>query len=116
MTVELQKMGVLSLTHDNCSGSLHTFDDCKKCIESTVRIRTDGKPVKFTLNVFAVCKYIDCTQYSFLLCYLCHCHLAVHRAADGCVQLMAVMNLKCSQTKRLSEFLSLVVQTLDQSR
>ena len=71
--------------------------------------------VRLASKSHAHCKYIDCTQYSFSLCYVCHYHLAVHRAADGCAQLMAVLNLKCSQTKHLSGFLFLVVQTFDQS-
>ena len=33
---------------------MHTFDECKKYIESTVGIVTDVKPVDFTLNAFAV--------------------------------------------------------------
>ena len=45
------------------------------------------------------CKYFDCTQYSCWQCYVCHCDLAVHKAADGCAQSMAVLNLKCSQVK-----------------
>ena len=43
----LQKIEVLSATQRYCSGSLHTLSDCKKCIESTVRIQTDVKPVIF---------------------------------------------------------------------
>ena len=54
ITIELQKIGVLSATHLNYIGSLHTLDDCKKCIESTVGIVTDVKPVIFTVNLFAV--------------------------------------------------------------
>ena len=50
----MQKIEVLSLLHHDFSGSLHTFCHCKKYIESTVRIVTDVKPVKFTLILFAV--------------------------------------------------------------
>ena len=50
------------------------------------------------------CKYNDCTQYSFWLCYVCHCNLALHKAADDCAQSMAVLNLNCSQKKYLSGF------------
>ena len=58
-------------------------------------------PQKLTLNFESVlhCKYIDCTQYSFWLCYVCHCHLAVHKAADGCAQSMAVIISKYSRKK-----------------
>ena len=58
--IELQKIGVLSATHLDNIGSLYTLDDCKLCIESTVRIQTDVKPVIFTLIVFAV--YSWCLQ------------------------------------------------------
>ena len=54
MTIQLQKIGVLSAAHHDCSGSLHTFDECKKYIESTVGIGTHVKPVIFALNLFAV--------------------------------------------------------------
>ena len=56
-------------------------------------------------SLFTVhCKYNDCTQYSFWLCYMCHCNLAVHKASDDCAQSMAVLNLNCSQRKYLSWF------------
>ena len=54
MTINLQKIGVLSATHLDYSGSMHTFDDCIKYIESTVGIGTHVKPVIFTLIIFAV--------------------------------------------------------------
>ena len=54
ITITLLKIQVLPATHHDCSGSLHTFAKCKKCIESTVRIGTHVKPVKFTLIIFAV--------------------------------------------------------------
>ena len=50
------------------------------------------------------CKWNGCTQYSFWQCYVCHCILAVHKAADDCAQSMAVLNLNCSQKKDLSGF------------
>ena len=54
ITIELQKREVLSVTNLDYIGSLHTLDDCKKYIESTVRIVTDVKPVIFTVIIFAV--------------------------------------------------------------
>ena len=54
MKIELQEIQVLSTTHHDSIGSLHTFDDCIKYSESTVRIGTHVKPVVFTLNIFAV--------------------------------------------------------------
>ena len=50
----MQRKQVFSAIHHDYSGSLHTFCNCKKYIESTVGTRTHVKPVFFTLNVFAV--------------------------------------------------------------
>ena len=52
--IEWERKQVLSAIHHDCSGSLHTFYNCKKCIESTVGTRTHVKPVFFTLNIFTV--------------------------------------------------------------
>ena len=54
ITLDLHKTQILAATHHDCSGLLHTFDECKKYIESTVRIGTHVKPVIFTLIIFAV--------------------------------------------------------------
>ena len=54
ITLVLQEIQVLSATNHDCIGSLHTFSDCKKCIESTVGIGTHVKPVEYTLIIFAV--------------------------------------------------------------
>ena len=54
MTIELLNILFFSLTHHDSSESLHTFDDCLKYSESTVRIGTHVKPLIFTLDVFAV--------------------------------------------------------------
>ena len=53
-TIELERTQVLSAINHDCSGSLHTFCYCKKCIESTVGTRTHVKPVFFTVDIFAV--------------------------------------------------------------
>ena len=53
----LQKIQVLSAIHHKSSGSLHTFEDCKKYSESTVGTGTDVIPVICTLNIFAVCLF-----------------------------------------------------------
>ena len=54
MTIQLQKTQVLSAFHLDYIESLYRLDECKKCIESTVGTGTHVKPVKFTLNIFAV--------------------------------------------------------------
>ena len=54
IAIELQKMQVLSATCQEYSGSLHTYNNCSKYSESTVRIGTHVKPVIFALNIFAV--------------------------------------------------------------
>ena len=47
------------------------------------------------------CKYFYCIQYSLKQCYVSHCSLAVHKAADGCTQPMTVLNLESSHKKQL---------------
>ena len=62
MTLEMQRLKVLSVTHHEYSRSLHTIDKCKKYIESTVRTGTHVKPVFFTVNIFAVYQKQDIFQ------------------------------------------------------
>ena len=50
---------------------MHSFEDCKKCSESTVRIQTEVLTVDFTVDVFAVYSYSFVT---YLFKYLNETH------------------------------------------
>ena len=56
--------------------------------------RTNGRT-----NGQTHCKYFCCIQYSLWQCYVSHCSLAVHKAADDCTQPMTVLNLEYSHKK-----------------
>ena len=61
---------------------------------------TSRVDMSYTLH----CKYFDCTQYSFWQCYMCHSIVAVLNTVNDSAQSMAVLNLKCSFKKKVSEF------------
>ena len=52
------------------------------------------------------CKYFGCTQYSFWLCSISQCNLAVLITTDDSALPMAVMNLNCSEKKQFFVVLS----------
>ena len=52
--IRLQKIQALPTLPLICSDPLHTLNDCKKCIGTTVRKRTQWKPAVFAVKRFAV--------------------------------------------------------------